>query len=139
MDKLHFLVQSFTEEEEKGFEHFVNRFRVRENRKDLDLFHRFSKPNKLTQDEAFQVLYDGVKEKEAYHALAEILWSEKDFQSALEAAEKAHAIDDKDLHINTTLSRIWVQIGDQKKAEHYNAQARMLGWKEQLKDPPESL
>ena len=54
-------------------------------------------------------------------------------------AEKAYALDDKDLHINTTLSRIWVQIGDQEKAEYYNAQARMLGWKEQLKDPPESL
>ena len=69
MDKLHFLVQSFTEEEKKGFEHFVNRFRVRENRKDLDLFHRFSSPNKLTQEEAFKVLYKGVNEKEAYHAL----------------------------------------------------------------------
>ena len=63
----------------------------------------------------------------------------EDFQAALKAAEKALAIDDKDLHVNTTLSRIWVQIGDQKKAEYYNARARMLGWKEQLKDQPESL
>ncbi len=69
MDKLHFLVQSFTEEEKKGFEHFVNRFRVRENRKDLDLFHRLSLTEKLTQEEAFNILYKGVNEKEAYHAL----------------------------------------------------------------------
>lgn len=69
MDKLHFIVQSLTEEEKKGFEHFVNRFRVRENRKDLDLFHRLVTPDKLTQEEAFRVLYGGVNEKEAYHAL----------------------------------------------------------------------
>lgn len=69
MDKLHFIVQSFTEEEKKGFEHFVNRFRVRENRKDLELFHRLSAPDRLTQEEAFNVLYEGVNEKEAYHAL----------------------------------------------------------------------
>ena len=73
------------------------------------------------------------KETEAWHALSEILWSEKAFQEALKAAEQAHSLKPNDLHINTTLSRIWVQIGDQKKAEHYNAQARMLGWKEDLK------
>ena len=37
---------------------------------------------------------------------------------------------------NTTLSRIWVQIGDQEKAEKFNAQARMLGWKDELKKDP---
>ena len=95
--------------------------------------------NAQAKEQLNRLLADHPKEKEAWHALAEILWSEKDFQSALEAAEKALDIDDKDLHINTTLSRIWVQIGNQKKAEYYNAQARMLGWKEQLKNPPESL
>lgn len=69
MDKLHFIVQSFNEEEKKGFEHFVNRFRVRVNRKDLDLFNRLVIPSKLSQEEAFMVLYNGKKEKEAYHAL----------------------------------------------------------------------
>ena len=69
MDKLQFIVQSFNEEEKKGFEHFVNRFRVRDNRKDLDLFNRLALPQKLFQEEAFNVLYDGKKEKEAYHAL----------------------------------------------------------------------
>ncbi|MFL2848369.1 MAG: hypothetical protein ACJZ9B_05295 [Coraliomargaritaceae bacterium] len=94
--------------------------------------------NAQAKEQLKQLLSEHPHEKEAWHALAEILWSEKEFQPALEAAEKALAIDDKDLHINTTLSRIWVQIGDQKKAEHYNAQARMLGWKDQLKSPPES-
>jgi len=69
MDKLHFIVQSFNEEERKGFEHFINRFRVRENRKDIELFNRLVIPNKLSQEEAFNVLYEGKNEKEAYHAL----------------------------------------------------------------------
>lgn len=69
MDKLHFIVQSFNEEERKGFEHFVNRFRVRSNRKDLYLFNRLTELRKLSQEEAFELLYDGINEKEAYHAL----------------------------------------------------------------------
>ncbi len=69
MDKLHFIVQSFNEEEKKGFEHFINRFRVRNSRKDLDLFNRLSDSRKLSQEEAFIVLYEGKNEKEAYHAL----------------------------------------------------------------------
>ena len=95
--------------------------------------------NAHAKEQLNQLLIKQPKVKEAWHALAEILLSEKDFQLALGAAEKAHAIDDKDLHINTTLSRIWVQIGDQKMAEHFNAQARISGWKNQLKDPPKSL
>lgn len=69
----------------------------------------------------------------AWHALAEILLSEKNYEKALNYGEKAYTYSPKDLHINTTLSRIWVQLNNQKKAEYYNAQARMLGWKEQLK------
>ena len=67
----------------------------------------------------------------------EILWSRKKISGPLEVAEKALAIDDKDLHINTTLSRIWVKLAIKKKP-NITIQARMLGWKEQLKNPPES-
>ena len=94
--------------------------------------------NETAKRQLKQLLEKHASEKEAWHALAEILWSEKDFKASLEAAEAALAIDPKDLHINTTLSRIWVQLGDQTQAEHFNAQARMLGWKEQLKDSPEN-
>ena len=52
------------------------------------------------------------------------------------AAERAHALDPADLFINTTLSRIWMERGDKTRAEHFGAQARMQGWKEQLKAPP---
>lgn len=74
---------------------------------------------------------------EAWHALTEVYFSEGDYDAALEAGERAHALKSDDIHINTSLSRIWVERGDKDKAEHYGAQARMLGWKDQLKSPPE--
>lgn len=70
---------------------------------------------------------------EVWHALAEIYFSEDRFDDSLAAAEKAHAIHPDDIHINTSLSRIWVERGDKDKAEHFGAQARMLGWKDELK------
>jgi cytochrome c-type biogenesis protein CcmH/NrfG len=72
---------------------------------------------------------------DAWHALAEICFSARQFDDALLAAEKAHALRPDDLFINTTLSRIWMEKGDKPKAEHFGAQARIQGWKEQLKNP----
>lgn len=73
----------------------------------------------------------------AWHALTEVYFSEGDYDAALEAGEKAHTLCPDDIHINTSLSRIWVERGDKDKAEHFGAQARMLGWKDELKSPPE--
>ncbi len=73
---------------------------------------------------------------EAWHALAEVSFSVRQLDAALAAAEKAHALRPADLFINTTLSRIWMERGDKPRAEHFGAQARMQGWKEQLKAPP---
>ena len=72
----------------------------------------------------------------AWHALAEVTFSLRRLDEALAAAERAHALDPADLFINTTLSRIWMERGDKLRAEHFGAQARMQGWKEQLKAPP---
>ncbi|NCG08057.1 MAG: tetratricopeptide repeat protein [Verrucomicrobia bacterium] len=72
----------------------------------------------------------------AWHALTEVCYAEQKYEGALEAAETAHRLCPEDIHINTSLSRIWVQRGDKDKAEHYGAQARMLSWKEELKSPP---
>ena len=66
-------------------------------------------------------------------ALAEVYLSEKALDKALESAEKAHDLQADELHINTTLSRIWVERGDKEKAEHFAAQVRMISWKEELK------
>ncbi|MCF3648412.1 tetratricopeptide repeat protein [Synoicihabitans lomoniglobus] len=72
----------------------------------------------------------------AWHASAEIHLNLQMLDGALVAAEKAHALRPDDLFINTTLSRIWVGKGNKAAAEKFGAQAKMLGWKEQLKTPP---
>jgi predicted Zn-dependent protease len=72
---------------------------------------------------------------EAWHALAEINFSLRRLDAALAAAEKAHALRPQDLYINTTLSRIWMERGDKPTAEKFGAQAKILGWKDQLKHP----
>ena len=72
---------------------------------------------------------------EAWHALAEINFSLRRLDDALAAADRAHALRSGDLFINTTLSRIWMEKGDKAKAEHFGAQAKILSWKDQLKNP----
>ena len=75
---------------------------------------------------------------EAWHALAEINFSLRRLDDALAAAEKAHALRPDDLFINTTLSRVWMEKGDKATAEKYGAQAKILSWKDQLKNPTAS-
>jgi predicted Zn-dependent protease len=72
---------------------------------------------------------------EAWHALAEVNFSLRRLDAALAAAERAHALQPQDLFINTTLSRIWMERGDKARAEHFGAQAKIEGWKDQLKNP----
>lgn len=71
----------------------------------------------------------------AWHALAEVNFDARRLDAALEAAERAHALHADDLFINTTLSRIWMEKGDKPQAEKFGAQAKILGWKDQLKNP----
>ena len=74
---------------------------------------------------------------DAWLALAEVHFNAKSIDKALQAAETAHKLNPDDLHINTSLSRIWVECGDKDKAEHFAAQVRMISWKKELKgDPP---
>jgi cytochrome c-type biogenesis protein CcmH/NrfG len=75
---------------------------------------------------------------EAWHALAEINFSLRRLDDALVAADHAHALRKDDLFINTTLSRIWMEKGDKPRAEHFGAQAKILGWKDQLRNPTAS-
>lgn len=72
---------------------------------------------------------------EAWHARAEICFSARRFDEALAAAEHAHALRPDDVFINTTLSRIWMEKGDKATAERFGARAKVLGWKDQLKEP----
>lgn len=74
---------------------------------------------------------------EAWHALTEIFFSMRQLDDALGAAEKALAINPEDIHIHTSLSRIHMERGDKATAEKHGAQARMLGWKQELKGDKE--
>ncbi len=70
----------------------------------------------------------------AWHAKAEVHFDRRELDEALEAAARAAALAPDDVHIHTTLSRVWMERGDKAKAEHHGARARVLGWKDQLKD-----
>lgn len=72
---------------------------------------------------------------EAWHALSEINFSLRRYDDALPAAERALALQPDDLFVNTTLSRIWMEKGDKVTAEKYGAKAKILSWKDQLKNP----
>lgn len=73
----------------------------------------------------------------AWHALAEINFQLRRLDEALQAAEHALAISPDDLFVNTTLSRIWMEKGDKATAEKFGAKAKVLSWKDQLKNPGE--
>jgi Tfp pilus assembly protein PilF len=73
----------------------------------------------------------------AWHALAEIHFDQGALEQALEAGNIAVSLKEDDVHIHTTLSRIWMESGDKDQAEKHGARARVLGWKAQLEDGPE--
>ena len=73
---------------------------------------------------------------EAWHARAEIALSLRRLDEALEAAERAQAINGADPLVLATLSRVWMERGDKARAEHFGAQARMQGWKDELRAAP---
>ena len=93
-------------------------------------------------DKAIDLLTQLIKDDkncfEAHHALAEIYFDQGDYKSAREAGEAALKIREDDIHLHTTMSRIWMESGDKDEAEKHGARARVLGWKEQLKSPPDS-
>lgn len=89
-------------------------------------------------DKALEKLAEAVQLQpgsfEAWHALTEIHFSMRQLDKALEAARKALEIDPGDIHIHTSLSRIYMERGDKATAEKHGAQARMLGWKQELRE-----
>jgi tetratricopeptide (TPR) repeat protein len=70
---------------------------------------------------------------DAWLAKAEVCFDQRALDDALAAGEAALALRPEDVHAHTTLSRIWMERGDKEKAEHHGAQARMMGWKAELK------
>ena len=68
----------------------------------------------------------------AWHAMAEVCFDQGDHEKARDAGLKAVALKEDDVHLHTTLSRIYMELGDKPTAEKHGARARVLGWKSQL-------
>lgn len=75
---------------------------------------------------------------DAWLAKAEICFDQRTLDDALAAGQQALTLRPEDVHAHTTLSRIWMERGDKAQAEHHGAQARMMGWKAQLKGAADS-
>ena len=70
---------------------------------------------------------------DALHGLAEALARKGDLDAAIEIAQRITELDPDDVLARTSLSRLYQRKGMKKEAEDEAAKARVLGWKEQLR------
>ena len=71
----------------------------------------------------------------AWHAMAEVQFDQQHYDEALQAGTIAVGLREDDVHIHTSMSRIWMELGNKEEAEKHGARARVLGWRAQLKEP----
>jgi len=71
---------------------------------------------------------------EAMHGLARALQDLQRFDEAIEIAKRISEIDPDDVLAHTSLSVLYQKKGMIPEAEAEGAKARVLGWKQQLKD-----
>jgi len=71
---------------------------------------------------------------EAMHGLARALQDLQRFDEAIEVAKRISEIDPDDVLAHTSLSVLYQKKGMIPEAEAEGAKARVLGWKQQLKD-----
>jgi len=69
---------------------------------------------------------------DALLAKTEVLYASERYDEALVTAERAEKTSPEDVHLKTSLSRIWMQLGDTNTAEKYAAEAKMLTWKAEI-------
>jgi tetratricopeptide (TPR) repeat protein len=82
-----------------------------------------------------RVLAEDAQHAAAWQAKAEVHFALRQLDASLAAAERCLALRPDDIHVHTSLSRIWMERGDKARAEQHGARARILGWKEQLHHP----
>ena len=70
---------------------------------------------------------------EAMHGLARALQDLRRFDEAIAVAKKISEIDPDDVLAHTSLSQLYQKKGMIPEAEAEGAKARVLGWKQQLK------
>jgi tetratricopeptide (TPR) repeat protein len=71
---------------------------------------------------------------DALHGLAQAYHAQQDFDRSIETARRILALDPDDILAWTTISRAYQRKGMVPEAEEAGNKARILGWKQQLKD-----
>jgi len=71
---------------------------------------------------------------DALHGLAQAYHAKKDFDHAIEAAERIVVLNPDDILGWTAISRAYQQKGMVPEAEEAGNKARIMGWKQQLKE-----
>lgn len=74
------------------------------------------------------------KFSDALHGLAQAYHARLDFDRAIEAAQRIVALDPEDILAWTAISRAYQRKGMVPEAEEAGNKARVLGWKQQLKE-----
>ena len=71
---------------------------------------------------------------DALHGLAQAYHAQQDFDRTIEAARRILALDPEDILAWTTISRAYQRKNMVPEAEEAGNKARILGWKQQLKE-----
>jgi tetratricopeptide (TPR) repeat protein len=71
---------------------------------------------------------------DALHGLAQAYHAQQDFDRTIETARRILEIDPDDILAWTTISRAYQRKGMVPEAEEAGNKARILGWKQQLKE-----
>jgi Flp pilus assembly protein TadD len=72
---------------------------------------------------------------DAQLALGMAFFRKGDYATAIQEGHKAEQLNPKDQLVHTNLSLFYMKAGDKQTAEHHGLQARIVGWKKEIKAP----
>jgi tetratricopeptide (TPR) repeat protein len=81
-----------------------------------------------------QALAIDPKFNDALHGLAQAYHAQQDFDRSIEAAQRILTLDPEDILAWTTISRAYQRKNMIPEAEEAGSKARILGWKQQLRE-----
>ncbi len=98
----------------------------------IDLFGEGKLPEAIL--EYTRALELDPKLSDALHGLAQAYHAQQDFDRTIETARRILELDPDDILAWTTISRAYQRKGMVPEAEEAGNKARILGWKQQLKE-----